>query len=41
MEKLEDEDTKRMKDLSRDDSGRIFADLQVHAADYPKLKTTF
>lgn len=41
MEKLEDEDTQRMKALSADDSGRIFADLQVHADEYPKLQTTF
>jgi hypothetical protein len=41
MEKLEDEDVQRMKELSKDDSGRIFADLQVNAGDYPKLKTTF
>jgi hypothetical protein len=41
MERLEDEDTKRIKGLSEDDSGRIFADLQVHAEDYPKLQTTF
>ena len=41
MEKLEDEDAKRMEGLSEDDSGRIFADLQVHAGDYPKLQTTF
>lgn len=41
MEKLEDEDARRMKDLSEDDSGRIFADLQAQAADYPQLQTTF
>ncbi|KAK3393975.1 hypothetical protein B0H63DRAFT_459634 [Podospora didyma] len=41
MEKLEDEDARRMKDLSSDDASRIFADLQVHAKDYPKLQTTF
>lgn len=41
MEELEEEDLKRMKGLSDDDSGRVFADLQVHAEDYPKLQTTF
>lgn len=41
MEKLEEEDTKRMKELSKDDSGRIFSDLQVDAGNYPKLQTTF
>lgn len=41
MEELEEEDTKRMKGLSKDDSGRIFADLQADAGDYPKLQTTF
>ncbi|KAL2024252.1 hypothetical protein VTK56DRAFT_9408 [Thermocarpiscus australiensis] len=41
MEKLEDEDTQRVKGLSEDDAGRIFADLQVHAGDYPRLQTTF
>ena len=41
MEKLEAEDTQRMKHLSKDDSTAVFADLQVRAGDYPKLKTTF
>ncbi|KAK3298734.1 uncharacterized protein B0H64DRAFT_81636 [Chaetomium fimeti] len=41
MEELEEEDTERMKGLSKDDSGRIFADLQADAGDYPKLQTTF
>ncbi|KAK4234808.1 hypothetical protein C8A03DRAFT_18358 [Achaetomium macrosporum] len=41
MEKLEEEDMQRMKDLREDDSERIFADLQVDAGNYPKLKTTF
>ncbi|KAK0730130.1 hypothetical protein B0H67DRAFT_479290 [Lasiosphaeris hirsuta] len=41
LERLEAEDAKRMKGLSKDDSGRVFADLQVHAQDYPKLQTTF
>ncbi|KAK4170533.1 hypothetical protein QBC43DRAFT_306387 [Cladorrhinum sp. PSN259] len=41
LEKLEEEDYERMKDLSQDDAGRIFADLQVHAGEYPKLQTTF
>ncbi|KAI1336083.1 hypothetical protein F5Y15DRAFT_395967 [Xylariaceae sp. FL0016] len=39
--KLEDEDTHRMKHLQGDDSTAIFADLGVHAKDYPKLQTTF
>ena len=41
MEKLEEEDAERMKGLSEDDSGRIFADLEVRAKDYPKLQTEF
>ncbi|XDG03805.1 hypothetical protein ABKA04_003420 [Annulohypoxylon sp. FPYF3050] len=41
LEKLEDEDTHRMKDLQGDDSEAIFADLQARAKDYPKLQTTF
>ena len=41
LEKLEDEDTERMKHLGKDDSDAIFADLEVHAKDYPKLQTTF
>ncbi|KAK3363217.1 hypothetical protein B0T25DRAFT_526615 [Lasiosphaeria hispida] len=41
LEKLEEEDAKRMKGLSKDDSSRVFADLQVNARDYPKLQTTF
>ncbi|KAK3991244.1 hypothetical protein QBC44DRAFT_323894 [Cladorrhinum sp. PSN332] len=41
LEKLEEEDYERMKGLSEDDAGRIFADLQVDAGEYPKLQTTF
>lgn len=41
MEKLEDEDTERMEHLGKDASEAIFADLDVHAKDYPKLQTTF
>ncbi len=41
LEKLEEEDAKRMKGLSEDESSSIFADLQVHAKEYPKLQTTF
>jgi hypothetical protein len=41
LERLEDEDTHRMEDLKGDDSTAIFADLDVHAKDYPKLRTTF
>lgn len=41
LEKLEEEDLQRLKGLSDDDSGRIFADLKVKADDYPKLQTTF
>lgn len=41
LEKLEEEDLQRLKGLSDDDSGRIFADLKVDADDYPKLQTTF
>ncbi|EAQ89453.1 hypothetical protein CHGG_06072 [Chaetomium globosum CBS 148.51] len=41
MEELEEEDAKRMKGLGKDDSDRIFADLQADAGDYPELQTTF
>ncbi|KAK4174171.1 hypothetical protein QBC36DRAFT_303075 [Triangularia setosa] len=41
LEQLEEEDAQRMKNLSSDDSARIFADLQADAGDYPKLPTTF
>ncbi|KAM7186784.1 hypothetical protein V8F33_011627 [Rhypophila sp. PSN 637] len=41
MEKLEEEDTQRMRGLSKDDSVSIFKDLEVNAKDYPKLQTTF
>ena len=41
LEKLEEEDTHRMEHLKGDDSSSIFADLEVHSKDYPKLQTTF
>ena len=41
LETLEHEDTERMEQLGKDDSAAIFADLQVHVKDYPKLQTTF
>ncbi|RYO90576.1 hypothetical protein DL766_007436 [Monosporascus sp. MC13-8B] len=41
LEKLEDEDTRRMEHLKGDDSASIYLDLEVHAKDYPKLQTTF
>ncbi|KAL7622719.1 hypothetical protein AAE478_006397 [Parahypoxylon ruwenzoriense] len=41
LEKLENEDTKRMEALQGDDSAAIFADLQARAKDFPKLQTTF
>ncbi|KAL2175493.1 uncharacterized protein P884DRAFT_312429 [Thermothelomyces heterothallicus CBS 202.75] len=41
MEELEEEDEKRMKSLADDDAGRIYADLQAEAKNYPKLLTTF
>jgi hypothetical protein len=41
LEKLEDEDARRMQALEGDDSDAIFADLQGRAEDYPRLKTTF
>ncbi len=41
LEDLEDEDTERMQHLSKDGSTAIFADLEAHARDYPKLQTTF
>ncbi|KAK6839385.1 hypothetical protein PG987_005251 [Apiospora arundinis] len=39
--KLEEEDARRMKELSENDSKAIFADLGASAKDYPKLQTTF
>lgn len=41
LEHLEEEDMERMRDLPGDQSASIYADLQVHAKDYPKLQTTF
>lgn len=41
MEKLEDEDTKRMEHLGKDASEAIFSDLNAEAEGYPKLQTTF
>ena len=41
LEHLEEEDLKRMRDLPGDQSDSVFADLQAHADEYPKLKTTF
>ncbi|KXH66564.1 hypothetical protein CSAL01_10738 [Colletotrichum salicis] len=41
LQEIGDEDEKRMKHLSGDDSASIFADLQARAEDYPKLQTTF
>lgn len=41
LEHLEDDDVKRMKHLADDQSAAIYADLHVHAKDYPKLQTTF
>ncbi|EGR45190.1 uncharacterized protein TRIREDRAFT_81659 [Trichoderma reesei QM6a] len=41
MEELEEQDLKRMQQLSGDDSASIYADLKAHAEDYPKLQTTF
>lgn len=41
MEKLEDEDTRRMEGLRGDDAQAIFADLQTNAKEYPKLQTAF
>ncbi|KAK3694187.1 hypothetical protein B0T22DRAFT_506479 [Podospora appendiculata] len=41
LEKLEEEDAVRMKHLNKDDASRIFADLEVHAKEFPKLQTTF
>lgn len=41
MEELEEQDLKRMQQLSGDDSASIYADLKAHVKDYPKLQTTF
>ncbi|KAH8682515.1 hypothetical protein BX600DRAFT_506105 [Xylariales sp. PMI_506] len=41
LEKLEDEDTHRMEAMKGDDSAAIFADLEVHSKNYPRLQTTF
>lgn len=41
LEHLEEEDLKRMRHLPGDQSASVFADLTIHAKDYPKLQTTF
>ena len=41
MEKLEEEDLARLDKLSSNDAGKIYADLQVEAKDYPALQTEF
>jgi hypothetical protein len=41
LEDLGEEDLDRMRHLPGDQSASIFADLEVHAKDYPKLQTTF
>ena len=41
LEKLEEEDLKRMQHLPGGQSASIYADLEAQAKDYPKLKTTF
>ena len=41
MERLEDEDTRRMQHLSEDDSTAVFADLEAKAKEFPSLQTTW
>lgn len=41
LENLEEEDLERMRHLPGDQSASVFADLTIHAKDYPKLKTSF
>lgn len=41
LEHLEEEDLNRMRNLPGDQSASVFADLTIHAKDYPKLETTF
>jgi len=41
LDHLEEEDLERMRHLPGDQSASLFADLEVHAKDYPKLQTTF
>ena len=41
LENLEEEDTKRMKHLAKDQFAAVFADLEANAKDYPKMQTTF
>lgn len=41
IEQLEEEDLERMRNISSNDSARIFEDLHADAKQYPKLQTTF
>ncbi|KAK1764964.1 hypothetical protein QBC33DRAFT_545359 [Phialemonium atrogriseum] len=41
IEQLEEEDLERMKNISSNDSARIYEDLHADAKQYPKLQTTF
>lgn len=41
LEHLAEEDLDRMRHLPGDQSASVYADLQAHAEDYPKLQTTF
>ena len=41
LEHLEQEDQKRMKGLSGDQTEAVFADLETSAKGYPRMLTTF
>lgn len=41
LEHLKEEDLERMRHLPGDQSASVFADLEIHAKDYPKLRTSF
>lgn len=41
LDKLEDEDTRRMQDLADDDAEAVYRDLEAGAEGWPDMATTF
>lgn len=41
LEKLEDEDTRRMRDLAGDDAEAVYRDLEAGVEGWPDMATTF
>lgn len=41
LEKLEEDDLKRMRHLPGGQSASIYSDLNIYANDHPKIQTTF